>query len=384
VSTPFPIAASIAQRPGYGGHAWAFLHYALGLRELGYEPLLIDRLSAEMLPAAANGEGAGHRDAAIAWFLEAMECVGLADSCALLLEEGETVGLSRAEALRRIAAAPAILNVMGFLDDEELLGAAASRVFVDVDPGFAQVWSELGLADLLAGHDAFVSVGANIGREGCGIPTCGRDWIPIRPPVSLDRWPAVPRASMTFRSVGSWRGPYDPVEYGGKRLGLRAHELRRFAELPARTDVELELALDIDPSDRDDEELLRRHGWRLTDPRAAAGSLAAYREFVAAAGAEISIAKNAYVETGSGWFSDRSACFLASARPVLAQDTGLGDALPAGEGLLLFDTLEEAAEGAERIVAEWPRHSAAARELAEQAFDARKVIGGLLDELGAA
>jgi hypothetical protein len=385
VSAPFPIAASIAQRPGYGGHAWAFLQYALGLRQLGYEPVVIDRLSAEMIPGGTNGAGGGMRDEAIAWFVEAMDYVGLRDSCSLLLDGGETVGLSREELRRRIAAAPALLNVMGFLEDEELLAAAQSLVFVDVDPGFTQIWSELGQADLLRGHHRFVSVGANIGREDCMIPTCGRRWIAIRPPVALDRWPAAARSSMTFRSVGSWRGPYDPIEYEGRRLGLRAHELRRFAELPSRVGAEFELALEIDPADRDDSELLRRCGWRLADPRSAAGSLAAYRDYVASAGAEIAVAKNVYVETRSGWFSDRSACFLASGRPVLAQDTGLRGLLPAsGEGLLLFETLEEAAEGAERIVAEWPRHSAAARELAEDVFDARKVMGGLLEELSAA
>jgi hypothetical protein len=381
--TPLPIAASIAQRPGYGGHAWAFIQYALGLRQLGYEPILIDHLSTEML-GGENGAAASAREGAIAWLAEAMDFVGLGDSYALLLDGVETVGLSRRELRQRIAAAPVLLNVMGFLDDEDLLAAAERRVFVDVDPGFTQIWCELGQADLLDGHESFVSVGANIGLDGCGIPTCGRHWIAIRPPVSLDHWPAAARSSMAFRSVGSWRGPYDPIEYQGRRLGLRVHELRRFAQLPSRVEADFELALEIDPADEDDGKLLRRGGWHLADPRRAAGTLAAYRDFVTSAGAEIAIAKNIYVDTNSGWFSDRSACFLASGRPVLAQDTGVGSSLPTGEGLLLFETLEEATEGTECILADWPRHSAAARELAEEIFDAGKVMGGLLEDLSAA
>jgi predicted SAM-dependent methyltransferase len=382
VRTPLPVAASIAQRPGYAGHAWAFLHYALGLRELGYEPVLIDRLSAEMTTGADGRPCETTRRAAIAWFEQVVELAGLAGSSSLLLDAGETIGLDRAELTDRIKASPCLLDVMGFLSDPSLLAASEMTVFIDVDPGFTQLWHEFGQASLFTAHDRHVTVGANIGRPGCEIPDCGLRWIAIRPPVALERWPVASGSGGAFRSVGSWRGPYDPIEYGGRRLGLRAHELRRFMSLPSLLDADFELALDIDPADRRDARALAQNGWRLHDPRVAAGTLAGYQSFVRGSGAEIAVAKNIYVATNSGWFSDRSACFLASGRPVLCQDTGLGDLGSAARGVLRFATLQEAVDGANEILGDWRRHSRAARDIAEDVFDAKKVLAGLLDSLG--
>jgi hypothetical protein len=380
--SPLPIAASIAQRPGYGGHAWAFLQYAFGARQLGYEPLFIDRLSAGMATGSDGLPSQRRRRAAIEWFRKVMDFAGLGDSCVLLLDDGETIGLSRTTLKQRIAAAPALINVMGFLDDPDLLEVARKRVFLDVDPGFPQIWRDLGQADPMDGHDRFASVGANLGLPRCEIPTGDLDWIGIRPPVSLSHWPVVDRTSRTFRSVGSWRGPYDPIEFRGRRLGLRVHEFRRFLDLPSRVDAaEFALAMDIDPYDSADVEALRANGWLLIDPLSVAASLEDYQDFIQSSGAEISIAKEIYVETNCGWFSDRSACFLASGRPVLAQDTGFGDSLPVGDGLLAFQTTDEAAAGAKEILGDWNRHAGAARAMAEEYFDARKVIGGLLAKL---
>jgi hypothetical protein len=382
VRTPLPVAASIAQRAGYGGHAWAFLQYVVGFRQLGYEPILIDRLSADM---ATDTEGCPSEEAkrvAIDWLAEVADFAGLGDSWSLLLDDGETIGLGREELRRAIGDAPCLINVMGFLEDPELLGAAAMLVFLDVDPGFPQLWRELGQADLLEGHDRFFSVGTNLGSPSCEIPTCGLEWVGIHPPVALDMWPCSPSSSRAFRGVGSWRGPYGPIEREGRTLGLRVHEFRKFAELPRLVDADFEVALDIDATDHRDVELMRANHWHLADPLAAAGTPTAYGGFIRSSGAEISIAKNIYVDTKSGWFSDRSACFLASGRPVLAQDTGFDASLPAGEGLLAFGTLEEAVEGVEEILGDWPRHSKAARAVAEEELDAGKVLGGLLTELG--
>lgn len=378
--TPLPVAASIAQRPGFGGHAWAFLQYALGFRELGYEPVFVDRLSAAMV-GPEHGEEAATR-IAVDWFRDVMEFAGLERSSALLLDDGASVGLGREELRERISAAPFLLNVMGFLDEPDLLEAARLRVFLDVDPGFTQLWRELGQADLLAGHERFVTVAGNLGSEGCDIPTCGLEWLTLRPPVVLDRWPAEPTQSRTFSAIGSLRGPYAPIELDGQTLGLRVHELRRFAELPGRTAADFRFALDADPADSRDTELLRSNGWELVDPRAVAASPSAYANFVRSSGAEIGIAKNVYVATNSGWLSDRSVCFLASGRPVLCQDTGLGDLVAAGKGLIAFTTPEEAIDGAMSILGEWERHATAARQIAEDLFDARKVLGALLDDLG--
>jgi len=385
VRTPFPVAASIAQRPGYGGHACAFLQIAWGLRGLGYEPLFLDRLDAGM---AVDGDGEHSpqaHDAAVRWFCDVMAAAGLADSYCLLLDEGETVGRTRSEAKAAIAAAPALIDVMGFLEDEELLAAASLRVFLDVDPGFPQIWNELGLADVFAGYDRFVTVGGNVGFDDCLVPSCGRDWVKIKPPVDLDRWPVAASPEETaFRTVGSWRGPFGPVEFDGRVLGLRVHEFRRFFDLPERVPARFEVALDLDPADAADRERLEQNDWRLLDPASAAPTLDGYKQFIQASSAEIGIAKSIYVQTKGGWFSDRSACFLASGKPVLAQDTGFSRDLPVGEGLVAFNSLDEAVAGAREILGDQRRHSRAAREIAEEHFESRRVIGGLLEAIGAA
>ena len=166
---------------------------------------------------------------------------------------------------RRLASSDLLLNVMGYLDDEELLAAPPLRVFLDIDPGFGQMWRQLGLADLLAGHDRFVSVGLNVGSAGCAVPDCGLDWIPTLPPVALDHWPVVPDGTR-FTSVATWRGPYGPVEHEGRTYGLRVHEFRRFLSLPGLTPGEFEIALAIDPADAADAERLATGGLDAARP----------------------------------------------------------------------------------------------------------------------
>jgi hypothetical protein len=255
-------------------------------------------------------------------------------------------------------------------------------VFLDIDPGFGQMWRELGQADQFAGHDTFVTIAENIGRPDCEIPTCGLEWITTVQPVVLEHWPRRADGGAAFTSVGSWRGPYDPIEFAGKTYGLRAHEFRKFVELPRRSEETFEVALDIHPDDAKDIELLVYNGWALADPAEVVSDPSSYRAYVQASKAEFMVAKNMYVETCSGWFSDRSICYLASGRPVLAQDTGLDHLYPAGEGLLLFDSPDSAAAGVEEISGNYDRHARAARALAEERFDSDKVLRDLLAKLG--
>jgi hypothetical protein len=252
-------------------------------------------------------------------------------------------------------------------------------VFLDIDPGFGQMWRELGLADVFAGHDVHVTIGENVGRAECTVPTCGIAWLTTRQPVVLSHWPMQRSTGARFTSVCSWRGAYDPVELGGTRYGLRVHEFRRFAPLPRETEESFELALDIHPAETSDLQLLERTGWRLADPAAVAGDPRSYRTYVQASKAELMVAKNMYVETRSGWFSDRSICYLASGRPVVAQDTGLAGLLPAGDGLVTFTTLGEAREAVGSIGGDYARHARAARAIAEEYFDSDKVLGRLSD-----
>lgn len=376
------IAGSLAQRPFIGGHTWVFLQYLLGLRRLGWEVLFVDRLEREMC-VGENGEPSSFEDSVnLRYLAEVMDGFGLGESWSLIYDGGrETAGLGRDEVIRRTARSSVLINVMGYLEDEEILGAAPLRAFLDIDPGFGQIWKELGLHDLFRGHERFLTVGARIGAEDCRVPTVGLEWIPIRPPVDLAEWPVRDDPGSRFTSVASWRGAFGPLEYEGRTLGLRVHEFRRFLELPERVPAEFEVALDIHEAESDDLGALRGHGWQLADPRAAAGDPWRYRTYIQRSAAELMIAKNLYVETRSGWFSDRSACYLASGRPVLAQDTGL-DGLPTGEGLITFSTLEEAVAGAKEIEGDYERHSRAAREIAEEHFAAERVLPRMLKELG--
>jgi hypothetical protein len=377
------LAGSLAQRPFIGGHTWVFLQYLLGLRRLGWDVLFVDRLEPEMC-VGENGEPSSFEDSAnLRYLTEVMERFGLAENWSLIYDGGrQTAGLDRAEAIRQTEQSALLINVMGFLQDEEILGAAPVRVFLDIDPGFGQIWKELGLHDLFAGHDRFLTVGGRIGAADCEVPTVGLDWIPITPPVELAEWPVQAGRGSGFTTVASWRGAFGPLEYEGRTLGLRVHEFRRFIELPELLPADFEVALDIHEAESDDLGSLRRHGWELTDPRQAAGDPWRYREFIQRSAAELMIAKNLYVETRSGWFSDRSACYLASGRPVLAQDTGLDGLLPTGEGLVTFTTLDEAVAGAERIEADYERHSRTAREIAEEHLSAERVLPRMLERLG--
>ena len=366
------VCGSLAQQPGRGGHAWVFLQYLLGFRALGFDVLFVDRMTEQM----GDVEGGRRYLAAV------MERFGLAgDYCLLGAGREAIAGTSCADAIEWTRTSLLLINVNGFLDDEELIAAARLRVYLDIDPGFGQMWRELGLHDGFGDHDVFVTIAENIGRPGCGIPTCGLEWITTRPLVVLDLWPARDGGGQAFTSIASWRGPFAPIDYEGRTYGLRVHEFRKFAELPRITGEEFAMALEIHEEEVDDLNLLRRMGWHLMTPQVVAGEPADYREFLGGSRAEFMVAKNLYVDTCSGWFSDRSACYLASGRPVLAQDTGLAGLYPAGEGLVLYSTLEEAAAGVEAINADYPRHARRAREVAEQEFGSDRVLTALLERL---
>jgi len=378
------IAGAVAQRPGQGGHTWVFLQYLLGLRRLGWDVVLVDRLEPEMCVDATGAPSTLEDSTNLAYVREVLERFGCTESYALLYDGGSSVfGRSREELLDHVRESETLINVMGYVDDPELLAAARHRVFFDIDPGFSHMWQDLGWATLFDGYDAHVTVAMNIGRDDCLIPTCGLEWITTLQPIVLEHWPAQPPPDLLcFSSVGAWRGPYAPVEYHGHLYGLRVHEFRRFFELPARTGEAFEIALDIHTTEERDRASLEANGWRLVDPAVAAGDPWRYRDFVRDSAAELMIAKNMYVDTRSGWFSDRSVCYLATGRPVVAQDTGLDGVLPTGLGLLTFSSLEEAEAAVASVAAKYLEHARAARAIAEEHFDSDRVLSALIDRLG--
>jgi len=377
------VAGSLAQKPRYGGHTWVFLQYLLGFRRLGWDVLFLDQLELENCRDAAGNPCSIVQSLNLRYVQEVMERYGLQDSYAVIADRSQHVfGLSRTEIVRRLKRSAILLNVMGFLRDEEMLAAASRRVFLDIDPGFGQFWRELGLHDMFQGHDAYVTIGENIGKPDCSVPSCGLTWITTPQPIVLDRWPLHPtpeRAPIT--SVVSWRGAYGPIEYQGTTYGLRVHEFRRFLQLPQCTHNRLQLALDIHPSETKDIALLRENGWELVDPLQVTGDPWGYQHYIQSSRAELMVAKNLYVQTHAGWFSDRSLCYLASGKPVIAQETGFSQHYPIGEGLLSFSTPEEACWAIEEVSTHYDHHARVARTLAEDYFESDKVLGRLLSKL---
>jgi hypothetical protein len=374
----------LAQKPLQGGHTWVLLQYLLGFRHLGWKVIFIDALASDMC-FDRDGERCALKDS-VNWrvYRDVLSRFGLAEDACLILDGGEQfIGLSRQELLNSVRNSALLLNIMGYLDQEEILGQASRRVFLDIDPGFGQMWAELGLVNLFEGHDDFVTIGERVGSPECSIPTCGLDWITTPQPVVLEHWPAsYSPAPEIFSSVVSWRGAYGPITYKSETYGLRAHEFRKFVELPVQSGQPFRLALNIHPDDSKDLDLLRRNHWDILDPLVTVSDCWSYRKFIQDSAAEIMVAKNLYVKSNSGWFSDRSICYLASGKPVLAQDTGLQDLLPNGEGLLLFSTMDEALAQIDDIVSRYQIHQHVAREIAESCFESGKVLRNILRQLG--
>lgn len=376
------IAGSLAQKPHHGGHAWVLLQYILGFRRLGWRVTFVDWLGPEAGRNAPGGSCAFSESASVRPFLAIMKAFQLEDDfCLIDRASGETVGLSRDGVRERARESSFLLNIMGFLDDEEILTSVPRRVFLDIDPGFGQMWRALGLYDPFRGHDQHVTVGLNVGQADCEVPDCDLGWITTLPPIVLDLWPPVSARGESFTTVASWRGAYGPLEYRGKTYGLRVHEFRPFAPLPRLTGQSFRLALAIHPRETRDLAMLADNGWTLVDPVEVAADPSSYRAFIQGSASEFQVAKGMYVQSRGGWFSDRSVCYLASGRPVLAQETGFSRYIPTGEGLIAFSTLDQAVAGVDELASRPSRHAQAARGLAESCFDSDRVLGRLLDNL---
>ncbi|MBA2489048.1 MAG: hypothetical protein H0V36_06945 [Chloroflexi bacterium] len=378
------VAGSIAQRPQRPGHAWVFLQYLLGFRRLGWDVLFLDRLTSQM-SAGSDGNGEGPESWAVhtEWLERMMAHAGLEAAYSLELPDRSRLGLDRATVERMVRRADLLLDVNGFLADDDLLSMTPLPVFLDIDPGFNQMWRELGLADVLSGHDAFVTVAQRMGQPDCTIPTCGLSWITSLPPVVLDQWPVVPpRPEGALTTIATWRGPFGPVDYDGKTYGLRVHEFRRFMELPKMTGQRFELALDIDGADHADIEALRTNGWTLVDPTVVSADLGTYQRYIGGSMAEFSVAKSMYVRSGSGWISDRTACYLAMGRPVVVQETRADGVASRDVGMLTYSTLEQARWAVDAVRVGFKEHAAAARAIAVETFDSQRVLAGLLTALG--
>jgi hypothetical protein len=356
----------------------------LGLQRLGCRVILVEQIDPATCVGADGKPAPFERSGNRTYFDAVVNDFGLGGSAALVLGTGEaTSGLEFEELLDLATEADLLVNISGHVQIDELARRARRRAYVDLDPGFTQFWHVAGNPGArLAGHDVYFTVGENIGTDVCSIPTGGIDWRPLPPPVVLDEWPADRGgAGGRFTTVGAWRGAFGPVVHEGTTYGLKVHEFRKVMDLPRRVpEATFEIALEIHPGDAGDRDALLESGWHLSDPRTETPGPHEFRRYVQGSGAEFSVAQGIYVDTNSGWFSDRTVRYLASAKPVLVQDTGFSRNYPVGEGLVPFRTLEEAVEGAARIGASYASHSAAARVIAEEHFDSDKVLARFLDE----
>jgi len=382
--TTIAVAGALANKHRHGGSVWVRMSWAEALRSLGFDVLFVEQLSAADCVDRAGLRADFAASANAATFFAATEAFGFAGDAALVCpDDGRVLGMGRDELLDRLGEAALLVNISGHLRWRPALERLPRRVFVDLDPGYTQIWhASGGDAAGLEGHELHFTVGANVGTAVCDLPTGGIEWRPIRQPVVLDRWP-LPASDgrpvfSGFTTVASWRGAYGRPVWEGRSYGLKVHEFRRYASLPGVTGLPFAAALDIHPSDAHDAESLRAAGWDLLDP-ALVGDVDDFRRFVQGSGAEFSTAQGVYVETRSGWFSDRTVRYLASGRPALVQDTGFSDHLPVGDGIVPFRTLAEARTGARAIVENYAHHSAAARATAERCFTPHTALSPLLE-----
>jgi hypothetical protein len=265
---------------------------------------------------------------------------------------------------------------------EEAAGAGL-RVLVDGEPGFAQMKLELGLAagERLPHYDRYYTVGQNVGTSRSTAPTAGKPWHHVFDPVVIDLFPLRPvPADAPFTTVMSWQA-HEPMKFRGTTYGQKDVEFARFMDLPRRALGPLEIAIAGKEVPR---ERLRDCGWRLLDSHGVTVTFDSFRDYVSASRGEFSVAKNVFVATSTGFFSERSAAYLASGRPVVMQDTGFSDHLPCGSGLFAVRTVEEAAEAIEEVNRDYQRHSKAARDIALEYLDTAKVLPGFLRDLGIA
>ncbi|HEX6961318.1 MAG TPA: hypothetical protein VF175_05580 [Lacipirellula sp.] len=371
----------VAGDPHQGGATWAVLQYVLGLRELGHDVLLVEPVK----PTALQPAGTLLVESANAsYFCDVMEQFQLTRHSALL-EEGtrQTIGLTYDAIVEFGRQADVLINVSGMLTDRLLIDRIATRAYLDLDPAFIQIWHAVERIDMrLSGHTHFITVGLALGSPECRAPTCGRRWITTLQPVALSHWPVGTEIKHdAFTTVGNWRG-YGSVHYDGEFLGQKAHSFRELMELPQLAGEKFLLAMAIHPDETKDLSALHKAGWRLTDPGKVAANPLTYREFIRQSKGELGVAKSGYVRSRCGWFSDRSACYLAAGRPVVAQDTGFSRYLPTGEGLLAFNSLDDAIRAIDCVNENYPRHARAARALAETHLSSAVVLPRLLQQLG--
>jgi hypothetical protein len=366
------------------GVTFQFLHYLLALRRLGYDPYYVEdsgrwvydpRINDLSPDASANVENVAR----------VLEAHGFAGRWAFRgnYPDGKCYGLSEAEILRLYREADAFLNVTGAQEIREEHLACPRRVYVESDPFALQVKAASGDAGALAAlraHNVHFSFGENLGAADCDVPDGNVRWLPTRQPVALDLWQPSASAGAAYTTIMTWQNKGKNVTYRGDTYyWTKDRELLKFLDLPRQAPASFELAVQVPEDIR---QLLTSHGWRQVNCLEISKDPALYRGYIEQSRGEFTVARDQYVRPNTGWFSDRSACYLAAGRPVITQETGFSKFLPTGKGLFGFRTTEDVLVALDRIESDYEGNCRAARQIAAEYFAAEKVVGSLMERAG--
>jgi hypothetical protein len=380
MSRPIAVVAGYVIRYPVGGMTWVFLNYLLGLRALGFEPVFVEAAGPQ--PTCYDVEQQRMTEDpsyGIAYWTSALEALGLADLRWWYRDDAGDRGMSRDEAIAALEAAAVLIDVSGSGWAPEF-SRAPRRILIDTDAPFTQIRladEEPGWTQFVDEHDTLATYAVNVATGDARTPSGGRTWIPTRPPIHLDAFPATAVPAGPWSTVTSW-GAYGSTYWELEEFRQKDAEYVRLRELPELVpELELELALGGDAPRRQ----LAQRGWRLIDPIDVTRTPDHFRRYLTASRGELGVAKQAYIRARTGAFNDRSLAYLASGRPVACSDTGL-DWLPQGEGLIAFDGPEAAARALRELDADAAAHGAAARRLAEEHFASDRVLGDLLAAAG--
>jgi hypothetical protein len=371
------VSGSLAGNAGNAGHTWVFLQYLIGFWRLGLEAYFVE----ELQPPDAGSAGPAFVDTPnAAYFRAVMEGFGLTPYAGLLERNGQAhVGLSRADITRIGQQADLFLNPYG--GRRWLLGSGPRSVYLDYDPGYIQIWQDgYGVDVGLAGHDLYVTVGLNLGDTECPLPSAGVLWEKTLPPVVLDVWATTSSPGAAYTTIANWRG-FGALEWQGRWYGGKAEEILRLGDLPRRAPALLELCLSIAPG-ASDLPAIRANGWRVSTPETCATTPDHYLHYIRDSRGEFACAKHLYVAGHSGWFSDRTASYLACGRPVIVQSTGFETRVQTGEGVLTCTDADSALDALRCVEADYPRHAEAARAFAREHLDSDRVLARLIELAG--
>ncbi len=373
----------VGQMP-LAGIAWQAAQYLVGLERLGFEAWYVEDHGANPYDPRANSV-VMDCSANVAFLRRAMESHGLAGRWAYWDAINDVYhGLGRDEVRALYRGADALFNLCGAvrLRDEHM--ACPVRAMIDTDPVYEQIKyaeADRDARAYLDAHTHFFTYGENVGGPGWIVPLCGVPWQKTRPPVVLELWPPAAGDGGCFTTIATWENKGKNIAFAGETYVWSKHvNFLRFLDLPLHSTDRFRMAM-LPPTE-EVARLMADNGWRLTDPRPVSADMTAYGDFIRGSRGEFTVAKDIYVRPMSGWFSDRSVCYLAAGRPVVTMRTGWNRFYPEGEGLFGYDDRDGAIAACAAIAADYPRHSRAARAIAAEFFASDRVVAGLLAGCG--